>query len=89
MKPILPLTAATLAAVAVSAAPTASASPSLHEVCTGKIWPPAEGLMADVCQTITTHPEGPCGDLPWTGWECRTLGEQQCGGALGGKGVLR
>jgi len=69
--------------------PTAAATPSMSEVCTGQIWPPASSLMAEVCETITTHPEGPCGDRPWTGWDCRTLGDRQCGGALGGRGVLR
>jgi len=77
------------AALLLAAAPTASAGPSLQEVCTGKNWPPASSLMTAVCNTITTHPEGPCEDRPWTGWDCRTLGDRQCGGALGGRGVLR
>jgi len=74
-----------------TAAPTASASPSLslREVCTGQTWPPPGDLITDVCQVITTHPEGPCGSQPWTGWDCRTLGNRQCGGAMGGRGVLR
>ncbi len=68
--------------------PPAAASPSLKEVCTGQTWPPPGGLIAEVCQVISTHPEGPCGDRPWEGWGCRTLGNRQCG-AAGGRGVLR
>ena len=81
---IVAITAALLA----TGTPTAAATPSLKEVCTGKTWPPPGALIAEVCQVITTHPEGPCGSQPWTGWECRTLGNRQCG-AAGGRGVLR
>ncbi len=80
---------AAVAALLLATTPTAAATPSMKEICTGDSRPPASSLMAAVCQTITAHPEGPCGSRPWTGWNCRTLGDQQCGGALGGKGVLR
>lgn len=85
------LLAALLAAAALLLAtgPTASASPSLREACTNKTWPPPGALIAEVCQVISTHPEGPCGSQPWEGWDCRTLGNRQCGGAMGGRGVLR
>jgi|GEM_PF-1683498 len=83
------LFAATAALLATAPTASASPSPSLHEVCTGKTWPPPGALIAEVCQVISTHPEGPCGSQPWEGWNCRTLGDRQCGGALGGRGVLR
>ncbi len=86
---IVAITAALLLATSTptaSASPSPSPSPSLKEVCTGKTWPPAEGLIAEVCQVINTHPEGPRGSQRW---DCRTLGNRQCGGAMGGRGVLR
>jgi len=61
------IVAITAALLLATGTPTAAASPSLHEVCTGQTWPPPAGLIAEVCQTITTHPEGPCGSQPWTG----------------------
>ncbi len=80
---------AIIATLLLATGPTASASPSLKEVCAGQTWPPPGALIAEVCQVITTHPEGPCGSQPWEGWDCRTLGDRQCVGALGGRGVLR
>ena len=75
------------ALLVATSTPTAAATPSMSEICTGDSRPPTGSLMAAVCDTITTHPEGPCGDRPWTDWDCRTLGNQ-CG-AAGGRGVMR
>ncbi len=83
------IVAITAALLLATGTPTATASPSIKEVCTGDSRPPAGSLMAAVYGTISTHPEGPCGERPRTGWNCRTTGTRQYGGAMGGKGVMR
>ncbi len=85
------IVAITAALLLATGTPTATARPSIKEVCTGDARPPAGSLMAAVCQTIGTHPEGPCGERPWGAgtaepWATASLAEPWAAKACSGDG---